>query len=238
MLRRSGADIELVDKSKPSVQYFKVENGSVPTLLIRALDGRADTLTVDVSYGPITLAEGLVFQGGSGTKTLDTLVLRGTAGVDMFQLQTNLAMVMVGNDALSVSFSDVERARFEGVDGDDTYAVSALPIPLTVNDTAGVDAVDFSGAAAGVNFSLGSSSGQKIFGGALALTVKGTFENAVGTAYADTIKGSLKANVLRGLAGKRHPARRLRRRYPLRRRQRRLALRRFRRRHPLRRIGQ
>jgi hypothetical protein len=108
-----------------------------------------------------------------------------------------------GESTTPFPFSGVEQIRFEGLAGDDAYAVSALPVPLTVDDKAGNDTVDSSGATGGVGatVSLAVSSAQKVFGGTTTLTLKGVIENATGTPYADKITGSSAVNVLRGMAG-------------------------------------
>jgi Ca2+-binding RTX toxin-like protein len=63
--------------------------------------------------------------------------------------------------------------------------------------------VDFSGATGGVgvSVSLATASAQKIFGGTTTLTLKGKFENATGTPYADKITGSSAGNLIYGVGG-------------------------------------
>jgi Ca2+-binding RTX toxin-like protein len=134
-------------------------------------------------------------------------VLRGTAGSDTFQFLAGQAVftttTATGTYQTRFPFSGVEQVRFEGLAGDDSYQVPALPLSLTVSDTAGNDTVDFSGATAGVGaiVTLASTSGQKVFGGTTTLTLKGAIENVTGTPYADKITGSSAVNLIRGLAG-------------------------------------
>jgi Ca2+-binding RTX toxin-like protein len=81
--------------------------------------------------------------------------------------------------------------------------VSALSTKTTNNDSAGIDTLDFSQATVGATVDLASSSAQKILAPANAntLTLKGTFENVVGTPKDDFIRGNSANNRLEGRGG-------------------------------------
>ena len=54
-----------------------------------------------------------------------------------------------------------------------------MPAPLTISDTGGVDALDFTGAAQQVMVNPASASAQKVFGAGNTLTLKGKVETTV-----------------------------------------------------------
>ena len=128
----------------------------------------------------------------------DSVVLRGTTGNDRFDVLADRFEV----DGVAFRALGAKQVRLEGLAGNDTYAVSALPLPLTISDTAGVDVLDFSAASHGVTVSLASSYAQKVFGSGNTLTLKGTIESLIGTNYADVLRGnSATSQTLWGLGG-------------------------------------
>jgi len=138
-----------------------------------------------------------VFDGRGGKKA-DSLVVRGTAGSDPFALDPGLAAV----NGLGVQFSDVEQLTLDGRAGDDTYAISGLSTATTLVDSKGTDQLDFHGAAGGVSVDLGKHSRQTIFPESPnTLTLKGTWEKAIGSPQGDMIKGNSAANWIEGGLG-------------------------------------
>jgi Ca2+-binding RTX toxin-like protein len=79
--------------------------------------------------------------------------------------------------------------------------VFGLGTKTTLIDGNGTDVLDFSRATADVTLDLGKSGGQtqKIFAdNPITLGLKGTFENVIGSARADTVKGNSSANKIWG----------------------------------------
>jgi Ca2+-binding RTX toxin-like protein len=76
---------------------------------------------------------------------------------------------------------------------------------VTLIDSGGTDALDFSQAGVGVTIDLNKTGGQaqKVFGPGdpNTLALKGTFENVIGTSEADWIKGNAAANLIYALGG-------------------------------------
>jgi Ca2+-binding RTX toxin-like protein len=181
------------------------ELGSFTKLTIVGAADKSDAVTVDLPNVGSLLPDGIVLEGGAGGKAVDKLTVRGAAAGSTFalsagsQMGTGIAAV----DTLGIQFSGVEQVGFEGLRGNDVFAVSGLPVSLTLSDTGGADTVDFSGATGGVgvSVSLAKSSAQKAFGGTTTLTFKGKFENATGTSYADTLTGTSAANRIDGGGG-------------------------------------
>ncbi len=194
VLRLSSGNVVLLSGSKV---LFTQPLGSLNSLRVVGANNKADTLSADFNLGgAFTLPGGIAFDGGNGT-TSDTLVLRGTAGPDTFKAL--LDHLELGGSTFQ--YVGAESVRFEGLGGNDTYVVSALPRPLSISDTAGVDALDFSDAAAGVIVNLASTSAQKIFGTTATLTLKGGFENLTWTVDSDRLTGNSAANKIWALAG-------------------------------------
>jgi Ca2+-binding RTX toxin-like protein len=195
VLRLNGPNVVLL---KGSQVLFSQPLTSLNSLTIVGASAKSDALTVDFNVGgAFSIPGGVVFDCANRARGTDTLVLRGTAASDAF------AALAGGFELDGVTFRapGVKQVRLEGLGGNDTYAVSALPFPLTISDAAGVDTLDFSGASHGVNVSLATSYAQKIFGSGNTLALKGTIENLVGTNYADVLKGNSAANQIWGLDG-------------------------------------
>lgn len=156
-----------------------------------------------------------LFRGGGGNDTLlgeggsDTL--QGDAGDDWIEGAegNDLLEGGTGNDTLFGGEGDDILDGGEGDDqmagglGDDTYAV----IPGSddeVNDTGGIDTLDFAGAPGRVLVNLGVTDFAQVIddaGNTLNLTSTGPIENVLGSPFNDQITGNAEANVLDGGAG-------------------------------------
>jgi len=200
----NGQNVQVVNNNKRP-PLVDLPLGSFRGLTILGADNKTDRVLVDLPNAAASLPDGIVLEGGAGKKAVDKLTLRGAAagGTFTFHAGAGPGAGTAAMGDLGIQFSGLEQVRFEGLAGNDTYAVSALPVSLTVNDTGGVDTVDFSGetGGVGVSFSLATSSARKVFGGTTTLTLKGKFEDATGTPYADKITGNSAANLIRGLGG-------------------------------------
>ena len=195
LLRFSGGNVQLVNQSTRKT-VFEQSLDTLDSLTILGAPGRPDLLTVDTAGFAGGLAGGVRFEGGDGAKA-DRLTVLGTAGPDTFTIADGRVTV----NGLEVSWLGVEQLQIDGARGDDLYQVNALGTPTVIADSAGVDTLDFSAAAAGVTVDLNKRTGraQTIFAGnANALGLKGTIENAVGTPHADWIKGNSAANRIFG----------------------------------------
>jgi len=131
----------------------------------------------------------------------DNIARIAAAGADTFAVAADSAVI----NGLAVQFREVEQVTLEGGKGDDAYQISGVSTKTTVSDSKGADLLDFSQGAVGVTIDLGKSGGQaqKIFAPTdnHTLALKGTFENVIGTAYADLIRGNSRANRIEGRGG-------------------------------------
>jgi Ca2+-binding RTX toxin-like protein len=206
VVSRVGANLRVVNNG---AVLLNVPLASFTKLTVLGAANKADTVTVDpVAGGGLTLAHGVTFDGGTGAAT-DTLRVQGTAGADTLAVRSqtvptpaNLVAFQSGANALSVRFTGTEQVQLVGQGGNDTYAIDALPVNVTIIDTGGNDTLDFSQAASGVTVNLGIALRQTVFGGATGLTLQATpIENVIGTALNDTITGNAVGNRLTGGAG-------------------------------------
>lgn len=169
----------------------------INSITVLGVNNRGDRLTIDSSVtSPGVLPGGVTFNGGSGHLP-DTLVLRGSSGADALHVGAGLAAI----NALNLGFSNIEQLVLEGGGGNDTYRISALPVNTTISDSKGNDWLDFSDAASAVRIDLSKGSSQRVLTAGGALTIKGTIENVIGTAFFDRIKGNSANNVLVGGEG-------------------------------------
>jgi len=200
LVRRRDARLQVVDQRGGRVLLDEPAR-RLNSLTVVGADNRTDMLTVDwpPDSGAI-LPGGVLFEGGTGRRS-DALMLRSAAGADAFAVAAGSAVI----NGLAVQFSEVERVTLEGGKGDDAYQISGVSTKTTVSDSKGTDLLDFSQAAVGVTIDLGKTGGQaqKIFAPTddHTLALKGTFENVIGTAYADLIRGNSLANRIEGRGG-------------------------------------
>lgn len=199
LVRYSGANLQVVNK-KTGKPLFDQPANQVHRLTVVGLEGKADALAVDFTYvAPGTVLAEIAFDGLGGRPT-DTLSIRGTGGDDTFLVRADHTRI----NGVRVGFTGVEQVSLDGAQGNDAYCVSALGVKTTISDAGGVDVLDFSPAAAGVslNLSLTFGQSQKVFANnANALALRTTIENAIGTAWADWLKGNSAANRIWGGAG-------------------------------------
>jgi Ca2+-binding RTX toxin-like protein len=169
------------------------------SLTVLGAANKADNVTVNVTGIDGTgLPGGIIVNGGAGSG-VDTLTVRGTSGDDTLAIGPEAVIVTSATGAVQVPFSGFERLRLDGMAGNDTYAIPALPLPTTIVDVRGNDTLDFSQATTGVNVNLGRAAPQRIFGGTVPLTLLGVpIENVIGTAFNDTITGNSRANRIFG----------------------------------------
>lgn len=137
--------------------------------------------------------------GGDGDDTLtgdtgnDTLVgnngndsLSGSAGND-------LLLGGQGNDVLADGLGN---DSLNGLDGDDRYVLTPTGTD-TVNDSSGLDTLDFSNSSSGIGstvtpFDLDNvSTNQTVFSGAVVRLIGGTYEGFVGSAFNDVVTATV-----------------------------------------------
>ena len=190
--------LELIDASNLKQHYWTAPAKSVFSLTIRGMENAADMLTVDYTNGPLLIEDGVVFDAKGG-KPVDTLAIK------------NSAKGVITDDTVAI---DTDRVDFNGTPyilqgvedvsvstgaGSDTIIVSGSEADLTLIDSAGLELLDFSRATNALTLNLATTSSQNIFSGNRhTLTLRGTFENAIGSPYADLIKGNSAANAIWG----------------------------------------
>ena len=174
--------------------------GSFDQLVIVGADNKSDTVTVDLGAGAsfMLLPEGLLFEGGLGRQT-DTLVLRGTADSDFYEVHADLVLI----SELLALFDGVEQIRLEGRAGDDAYMFFGLGVPVLVSETSGIDTLSFSYASSALTIDLNKARGQwqQVLAGGANMALKGTFENVMGTTWSDVIRGNGAHNRIWGWGG-------------------------------------
>jgi len=167
-----------------------------------ALDpAAADTLSVKgIGYyiDPGQLGT-LVFEAGAGA---DALKITGSAGNETLTLG-DAAGTIAGAFNIVLNYPGVEQLAWVDHGGSDTYRIAMSRAEIALEDTAGIDTLDFSSASAGIDLDLSASAGQVQTRGAGAstLALTGVFENVVGTSFDDKILGSDVANALHGGLG-------------------------------------
>jgi hypothetical protein len=156
VVRRSGENIQVFNnKSKRVLRQQPL--ASMEMLTIIGAANKPDVVRIDFrAGGAFVLAEGIVVDGGTGTQA-DTLLLRGTAGADTFDAETDFAVL----NGLRVAFDGVERITLDGGSGDDSYQVSGLSANTTIVDAMGADTLDFSKAGDGIRIDLNRTLGQR-----------------------------------------------------------------------------
>jgi hypothetical protein len=176
---------------------FNQPIGSFGKLTILGTADKPDTLTVDAGMGDwMALGEEIVFDGGPGRKA-DAIVLRGGVQDDLFAIGSDAMAV----NAMRLRFLSVEQVTMEGLAGNDRFQVSELSTRVTVSDSAVVETLDFSAAAA-VTVDLSKRSAQTpLADNPNTLTLKGRIENVVGSPWNDEIRGNSAANRIDGAGG-------------------------------------
>ena len=170
--------------------------------------GQTAGVSVDLSaagpqaYGPggvrtYTLVGSV--EGAVGTAFDDTLI--GTAGPNSLAggAGNDLLVGGDGNDTLDGGSGN---DTVDGGTGNDYFVENPGSTDHLI-DAGGTDTLDFSQARAGIALDLALAAGQvqavDSFGNGVALT--GTFENVIGSSYADRILGNAADNALTGLGG-------------------------------------
>jgi Ca2+-binding RTX toxin-like protein len=199
LVRRSSGRFQVIDQVGGGSLVDR-PLGGLRSLTIRGAGDRADTVTIDWPAGAgAGLPDGVLFDGGLGGQA-DVLVLRGAGGADTFAIGAGLATI----NGLGVRLQNVEQLSLDGRQGNDRYEVSGLSARTTLIDSQGTDQLDFSQATVGARIDLGQWRGkvQAVFAGTShTLALNGTFENVVGTAQDDWIKGNTSGNRIEGRGG-------------------------------------
>jgi VCBS repeat-containing protein len=173
----------------------KITVGSNPAELLYDVEAAnltggnsGDSLDASAFPGSVTLV------GGTGNDTLlggaaaDYLV--GGAGDDSL-------VAGAGDDTLD---GGAGNDFVSGGDGNDTY----LEIPGgsdVLTDSSGIDSVDFSQAPYGISLDMNVTAPQVVDSAGNTVTLNGTFENVIGTSYADKITGNSAPNIIDGAGG-------------------------------------
>jgi Ca2+-binding RTX toxin-like protein len=201
---RDPQKIELINAKSTETRFWTGPVNRTYGLTIVGLDNKADTLTLDAANGPLTNLQQVFFDAkGGGAKIVDTLVIKNSAKNppatnDRVEI---LADRVVFNSTAYLTEA-LESISVDTGKGDDTIVVSALGKSVTIVDSTGTELLDFSQAAGALTLDLSNTKGQKILAGsAYAMTLKGTFENVVGTEQADLIRGNKVANRIEGRGG-------------------------------------
>jgi Ca2+-binding RTX toxin-like protein len=111
------------------------------------------------------------------------------------------AVLSGGADRVTVAGNNFKPAiRIDGSSGNEEYELRASGATLTFVDSAGFDRINLSGLSAAARLDLSKSSSQSL-GAGNKLSLSGTFEALLGTAFADRLTGNSASNQIFGLAG-------------------------------------
>ena len=176
-------------------------------------DGGNDTINLGGAGGPATVAIGegdgsVVVPGGTASIIGAIENIIGTPFDDTIVANTKPNLIDGGGGRDSISGGD-GKDTISGGDGSDTIdggsaddVISIVPGSTeTVIDSGGIDTLDFSGAHRGISINLASSGQQTIDTAGNKIKLVGTFENVIGTPFADTINGNPADNLLVGNGG-------------------------------------
>ncbi|MCU0875705.1 MAG: choice-of-anchor I family protein, partial [Pirellulaceae bacterium] len=195
---RDFADLQVID-SRTGAVLLDQPLAATQSLHVIGTNLRADLFTVDFAFGGnFVLPDGLHFDSGTWRRASDAVRIQGTAGDDLFSLQGPTGQF----NGLDVMLGDVASVTLEGGAGDDIYRFHSSSADVTVQDTAGVDLLDFSPAEGGVRIDLRRSTGApQRMPWRNSLALRGTIEAVIGSEFADWIMGNTADNRIWGRGG-------------------------------------
>jgi cyclophilin family peptidyl-prolyl cis-trans isomerase len=197
-LRRLGANAELVTDSSGKV-LWTVPTASVVGLNVIGVANTAEQLTVDLNVGGVfAFKTGVAFTAGAGVSN-DVLIVRGNNAGNTFNLSS--AGLVVGG--MDLTFTGVSPLRLHGGTGNDDYILPSSATNVAITDPGGNNTLDFSGDSKGItlNLALNSGQAQSIAPWGKTLSLQGTFQDLIGTPYADTLTGNGAADILTSNGG-------------------------------------
>lgn len=201
-LRKVGGQLQLdLISGNTTRRLFSEPLADIQKLTILGAVGNPDQLTVDLaSGGGFTLPDGIVFDGRSWG--MDSLVVRGTPRADAFFVEADRLTANLGTVSLAIIHQNVGRLLLDGGAGNDSYALAALDVSVSIVDSSGIDLLDFSpwsqGSGININLAMVKGQPQQVNPLARALALSGTIENAIGSRWDDVIRGNAAANRLWG----------------------------------------
>jgi Ca2+-binding RTX toxin-like protein len=217
-LVRSGDRLEILDRFRGVIASYALPEVHSLTLLGGA--NLRTRLVVDLARGgSFDLPGGIIFRGSTGQQDALRLVLGN--GLDRVHISGNQARL---NDQLAVRWSGVEVLAVESREGndllsiqgtplaqgtvvlqgglgDDTYRLATRSTSVWIQDSGGIDTLDWAAALSGVQVDLTSSRFQTLDAVGNRLRLDGTIENVLGSRFADYLFGGPGRNILIGGAG-------------------------------------
>ena len=167
-----------------------------------AIDGGADNDTIDysgyTSGVTVNLATGAATNIAGGITGLENIIGGSMADALTGDAGNNTLTGNGGDDTLADGLGD---DSLDGGADNDTYLLTPGSAD-TLTDAGGIETLDFSGASAGVTIDLDIDTAQDVFGGnTVTLSTGSTFENFVGSGFADSVSALVLAGLNRSLAG-------------------------------------
>jgi Ca2+-binding RTX toxin-like protein len=175
-------------------------------ILTSSTFGSTDTVEVDCPAGQTNLVtimlpasasaahpKQVLVQGKTGS-TDNQVTIVGPSGANTF----TLAGGTVTANGLATAIATAQKLTLQGNTGNDTYALNSSIVPVSIVDTGGYNALDFSKDTAGVTVNLGLDHGQAqtIAPWKTTLAINGIINKLTGTAFADVLTGGRAATTL------------------------------------------
>lgn len=217
-LFRSGDRLEILDRFRGVIASYALPE--VHSLTILGGAHQRTRLVVDVARGgSFELPGGITFRAGTGQQDGLRLVLGN--GLDRVHISGNQARLndqltvrwggievlavesREGNDLVSIQGTPLAQGTvvLQGGPGDDTYRLATRSTSVWIQDSGGIDTLDWAAALSGVQVDLTSSRFQTLDTLGNRLRLDGTIENVLGSRFADYLFGGPGRNIVIGGAG-------------------------------------
>jgi Ca2+-binding RTX toxin-like protein len=219
VIKRVGASVLIVDQTGNDVLY-SAPLQTIQQIMFDGRNGEANNVTVDLNPGLFMTPIAIDIYGGDGDGDSITILGAGRAeqlslngdelrlgsGAPIFSIAGVEEISLIGragNDSLTVAGDQTGRTiTLQGDAGNDSFRIAATGASLTVNDSNGVDLLDFAQATEGVEVDLALNAGQvQSAAGGNTLELNGLIENLDGSAFDDRLFGNHLGNSIRGFGG-------------------------------------
>jgi hypothetical protein len=217
-LFRSGDRLEVLDRVRGVMASYSL--AEIHSLTIIGGVNQRTRVVLDLfKGGSFYLPGGITFRAGAGHQDALRLVLGNSPDhihISAHQVRINHRLTLRwsgmevlavdsngGNDLLSVHGMPLAAGTvlLKGGSGHDTYTLATRATALWIQDSDGLDTLDFAAALSGVQVDLTSSRFQSLDILGNRLRLGGTFENVLGSRFADYLLGGPGRNILIGGMG-------------------------------------
>ncbi len=189
----SGSNAIVYDAITHSVLAQAAFNSS-STVEVDAPAGQANNVLILLPSSASAPLPQLVLVGGADGSTDNQVTVFGTNNANTFTLSGNT----VTANGLQTQISHVQNLTLAGRGGNDDYTLDSSNTPTWVVDTGGYNTMDFSKDSGAVNVNLGLDRGQaqSIAPWNTTLSIYGTIDKLIGSAFADVLTGGPAATTM------------------------------------------